>query len=272
MTAERPRMTATTPLNANLEANVEAKTRLKKCRYSYCSHSKAWIVLAWGVVSVPGLLVNYRFHRLTDSERPSSGFLREPARRRRYKESVVQPAPLSELTQSIRTPCWGVANAFTNETDPMIWIENNERPLDTSKRIPNIIHQTSRARCLYFKFQQLSQPWRDLTTHSYYFHDDAAVWKLIDRHWPEFPNVRHVARCLNSMTAVSDVWRLLVLWQYGGIYRYVCATFVSRAIFQHAALLLPRSACAQCLAFQVIWIHHPIRGLQTLYFQKMMPI
>lgn len=247
----------TTPLNVE----AKTKTRLKKkCRRS-CFCNNSWIVIvALSFVSFPALLVNYRFHTLmTNSLHPKSSgrFLHheEPARRT-LTDSVV--LSLSELTKSIKTaPCLGVMNAFTNKTDPMIWIENNERPLDTSKRIPNIIHQTSRARCLYFKFQQLSQPWRDLATHSYYFHDDAAVWKLLDRDWPEFPNLKHIARCLNSMTAVSDVWRLLVLWQYGGIYRYVVQTVFfspfSRTIFPNIAVLLPSSICAQpCLAFEQV--------------------
>jgi hypothetical protein len=60
--------------------------------------------------------------------------------------------------------------------------------------------------------------WRNLTQYNYVFHDDEAVWRLLNQEWPEFPHLQMMLRCLNSMTAVSDLWRLLVLWEYGGIY------------------------------------------------------
>jgi hypothetical protein len=59
--------------------------------------------------------------------------------------------------------------------------------------------------------------WR-LHNHSYYFHDDNAIDMLFSQHWPEFPHLRNVARCIRSGTIKADLWRYLVLWEYGGIY------------------------------------------------------
>jgi hypothetical protein len=43
---------------------------------------------------------------------------------------------------------------------------------------------------------------------------------LIHQPWPEFPqlSIVFVLPCIFSMTAIADIWRLLVLWEYGGIY------------------------------------------------------
>ena len=125
---------------------------------------------------------------------------------------------LSELTQSRATNC---QSYFSHELDKMIprtWIENIERPLSSEKRIPSIIHQTSQSRCVHERLFNLTVPWRQMEPLSYYFHDDDAIWRLLGQNWPEFPLLHHIIPCLNSMTAVSDIWRYLVLWEYGGIY------------------------------------------------------
>ena len=42
--------------------------------------------------------------------------------------------------------------------------------------------------------------------------------RLLQRHWPEFPQLQLMQSCILSGAAKADIWRLLVLWEYGGIY------------------------------------------------------
>ena len=126
--------------------------------------------------------------------------------------------PLSELTQSRVTSCQSFFSPELDKMVPRTWIENIKQPLSYEKRIPNIIHQTSQSRCVHEQLFNLTVPWRQMEPLSYYFHDDDAIWRLLHQDWPEFPLLHYIIPCLNSMTAVSDIWRYLVLWEYGGIY------------------------------------------------------
>ncbi|MEM1182085.1 MAG: glycosyltransferase [Acidobacteriota bacterium] len=84
--------------------------------------------------------------------------------------------------------------------------------------IPKIVHQTSRSRCLTPRLAQLTDAWR-LPGHDYYFHDDRAVDRLLlEKEWPMFPHLAMVAGCLTQGTIKADLWRYLVLYEYGGIY------------------------------------------------------
>jgi mannosyltransferase OCH1-like enzyme len=134
-----------------------------------------------------------------------------PARPMKQRRLAI---PLVHLTRSDRSSNHTCSSPHTR------WKANRASPLDTSKRIPNTVHQTSKSRCLYGRFYGLATRWSNLTMYSYYLHDDEAVWRLIHRKdgWPEFPHLSHVIQCANSMTAVSDIWRYLILWEYGGIY------------------------------------------------------
>jgi len=121
---------------------------------------------------------------------------------------------LSELTKST-PPEEGAC------VDPMIWQTNKEVSNMTDfriQRIPLYIHQTSKSRCIHEFLHQTAKKWKNQQPYKYYFHDDDAMWRLIDQPWPEFPHLYSILRCLKSMTAVTDIWRLLVLWEYGGIY------------------------------------------------------
>ena len=126
--------------------------------------------------------------------------------------------PLSQLTQSRITNCQSFFSPTLDKMIPRKWIENIERPLSKEKRIPSIIHQTSQSRCVHEQLFNLTVPWRQMEPLSYYFHDDDAIWRLLGQNWPEFPLLHHIIPCMNSMTAVSDIWRYLVLWEYGGKY------------------------------------------------------
>lgn len=94
-------------------------------------------------------------------------------------------------------------------------------------KIPRIIHQTSKSRCLTKKITKATLKWflyfddssEGDNYWSYYLHDDAAVQRLLLQNFAEFPHLEQVARqCLLYGTASADLWRYLVLWEYGGVY------------------------------------------------------
>ena len=54
--------------------------------------------------------------------------------------------------------------------------------------------------------------------HSIIFHDDDAVSRLIHRQWLEFPHLHDASTCITSGAGMADLWRYLILWEYGGVY------------------------------------------------------
>lgn len=87
------------------------------------------------------------------------------------------------------------------------------------RKIPKMIHMTSKSRCLTSKIKDNIIKWKEeLPDHSIYFHDDAAVDRLLSKYFPGFPHLQNVKACSISGAAVADIWRYLVLWEYGGIY------------------------------------------------------
>jgi mannosyltransferase OCH1-like enzyme len=93
-----------------------------------------------------------------------------------------------------------------------------ERLFDDLK-IPRIVHQTSRTRCLTKKLWNIVQSWSLGPDWAHYLHSDHAVDRLFQKHWPEFPHLSLLLQCLeNKGTLKADLWRYLVLWEYGGVY------------------------------------------------------
>ena len=141
-----------------------------------------------------------------------------------HRSPQPQPPPLllSELTnnnnhQAAQEAC--EAKAFVYIRD----ITSNAETTAASsshRKIPAIIHQTSKSRCLTKLFAKVSQPWRDLDGYDYYLHDDAAMMRLLTAHTDDFPLLHDMvaANCLPHGTLKADIWRYLVLWTYGGMY------------------------------------------------------
>ena len=103
---------------------------------------------------------------------------------------------------------------FVNDTidEASLQQELNDR------KIPKIVHITSRTRCVTNPFRLAIDRWR-FPGHSLLFHNEAAVDRLLlDKSWPEFPSLSLATHCFLSGAAKADLWRLLVLWEYGGIY------------------------------------------------------
>jgi mannosyltransferase OCH1-like enzyme len=86
------------------------------------------------------------------------------------------------------------------------------------RKIPRVVHVTSKSRCMTKEFAENVDKWR-FKDHSLFMHDDDAMDELLNRHWPEFPQLQQVQQCLKYGGAVkADIWRALILYEYGGIY------------------------------------------------------
>lgn len=97
-------------------------------------------------------------------------------------------------------------------------------PTDTASRerncIPRIIHVSHKSRCLPQDLIEHLQQWKhQFPNYSIYFHDDEAVSRLFHEDWPEFPQLKTFMKCIRHEGAIKiDIWRLLILYRYGGIY------------------------------------------------------
>lgn len=129
-------------------------------------------------------------------------------------------------------------------------------------RIPHIIHQTSKSRCLTKQLAKYTEGWKNRLVYdhnwSYYFHDDDAVDRLLRQNFPEFPRLHPVLSCIRYGTVKADLWRYVVLWEYGGLYSDLDTQPV---LFNHSSL----SATAD--AFFVVEQYH----LLSQYFMVVSP-
>jgi hypothetical protein len=89
------------------------------------------------------------------------------------------------------------------------------------RRIPRIVQVTSKSRCVPKIYADGLDKWR-FPDHSFFFHDDVAMKYLIyEKEWPEFPNLRKTLKCIEHVkpgVVMADIWRLLAIYEYGGIY------------------------------------------------------
>jgi len=86
--------------------------------------------------------------------------------------------------------------------------------------IPLILHVNMESRCLPRDLADTLKAWQEaLPNASVFFHDNEAVERLFQHNWPEFPHLSTALQCfIDNESMKVDVWRLLVLYQYGGIY------------------------------------------------------
>jgi hypothetical protein len=75
------------------------------------------------------------------------------------------------------------------------------------RKIPKIVHVTSKTRCLPPILQENLERWK-FPGHNFYLHDDAAVERLLfETYWPEFPHLNLLRPCMISGAAMADLWR-----------------------------------------------------------------
>ena len=91
---------------------------------------------------------------------------------------------------------------------------------EKESRIPKILHISMKSRCLPQDIATYIEQWKTvLPDYSIIFHDDEAVERLIAQEWPEFPDLQTAMKCILYKGAMKiDIWRVLILYKYGGIY------------------------------------------------------
>ena len=96
--------------------------------------------------------------------------------------------------------------------DPLVLVHDTIHQVSsaTENLIPRTVHLTARSRCLTPDFATLLDSWR-FPNHSLYLHNDAAMHRLLEP-YPE------ILACAESGAAQADLWRAVVLYEYGGIY------------------------------------------------------
>ena len=108
-----------------------------------------------------------------------------------------------------------------NCSSPLVPFKNRfvVDPAQQHQSIPRILHISHRSRCVGRDLNKILNRWKQaFPNYSIVYHDDTAVEKLLHQDWPEFPNLHRIFPCLLSGAMKSDVWRILVLYKYGGIY------------------------------------------------------
>ncbi|EEC45219.1 predicted protein [Phaeodactylum tricornutum CCAP 1055/1] len=101
--------------------------------------------------------------------------------------------------------------------DTIILPEHGTESPSFDNQIPRVIHITSKSRCMTKSFAANVETWR-FANHSLLIHNDVAMERLLHREWPEFPHLSQALECTVSGAARADLWRALILWEYGGIY------------------------------------------------------
>lgn len=133
--------------------------------------------------------------------------------------------PLTELTGNPTEGSLNCTLPFTTVYDRVVVTEQQQGQQTSSaylggQKIPRIVHLSMTSRCLHELTAIGVQKWKDaLPNYSVFFHDDQAVDRLLEQDWPEFPHLRKVMNCIKFKGAMKiDVWRILVVYRYGGIY------------------------------------------------------
>jgi Glycosyltransferase sugar-binding region containing DXD motif len=94
------------------------------------------------------------------------------------------------------------------------------------RRIPRIIHVTSKSRCFTRQFAENLELWkRTFPNYTFVVHNDAAMDRFLFQQQQqlssltEFPHLSQIAAaCLHTAAGKADLWRALILYEYGGIY------------------------------------------------------
>ena len=147
----------------------------------------------------------------------------------RGKTLPIHPAPNYELQQlvSSHAPPYTCPNGLIYIQDHILPDNITHYDTDpttgqlTARKIPRLLHFTSKSRCMTQAFSNNLRLWKDTlgSKYSIYIHDDTAVNKFIyHRSWMEFPELQELMSCITAGAAKADVWRYLMIWEYGGIY------------------------------------------------------
>jgi len=144
----------------------------------------------------------------------------------RYKDVVIGAlGNLSNENQDSACPrdYVFISDVYGDEGDRSAGTRNES----SEQLIPKVLYQTSRSRCMHPDIAEIMAQWRDpniLPGFSHFFYDDEAMDAfLFDKErWEDtFPSLHFGLQCIDKIhnpTMKADIWRYLVLWEYGGLY------------------------------------------------------
>mmetsp|Transcript_25201 Transcript_25201/g.37322 ORF Transcript_25201/g.37322 Transcript_25201/m.37322 type:complete len:449 (-) Transcript_25201:168-1514(-) len=140
--------------------------------------------------------------------------------------------------------------------------------VDPDLKIPRILHVSMKSRCLPRDLARTMDRWKEtLPNYSIFFHDDEAVSRLIDQEWPQFPDLHRAMRCILYKGAMRiDVWRVLILYKYGGVYsdidNWPTDAFKESTIRSDLSGFFFQDAYTRPSQwFMAVEPHHPLMGL-----------
>lgn len=140
---------------------------------------------------------------------------------------------VSNIVSSTVTPLSKLTRSHINDVecpgDLVPLYDRIVKPLNTDEqKIPRVIHlawirgySSPQSRCISKDMMDIPLNWmKRFPSYSIYFHDDEAVDTLLNKDWPEFPQLNKMMKaCVKYGSAMRiDIWRILVLYRYGGFY------------------------------------------------------
>jgi len=137
----------------------------------------------------------------------------------RGKSLPAHPSPNADLQNLVSS------HTKYNCPEGLIYVEdhilsdNVTHPL--GRRIPRLFHITAKSRCMTHSFVANIDRWKRTlgSKYSIYIHDDHAVNKFIyQKRWMEFPELKEVMACVTAGAGKADIWRYIMVWEYGGVY------------------------------------------------------
>lgn len=148
---------------------------------------------------------------------PKNHMREEPLQVNKKHKKKRKPIPLTELAGSHQEkrcqPGPGFALVEDTVLDPSLAYAGG-------RKIPRVVHMTAKSRCMLREFAENIDKWR-FPDYSVFVHDNAAMDRLLHRDWPEFVQLEKAMECVKGCSPgalKADIWRLLIMWEYGGIY------------------------------------------------------
>mmetsp|Transcript_17132 Transcript_17132/g.22293 ORF Transcript_17132/g.22293 Transcript_17132/m.22293 type:complete len:404 (+) Transcript_17132:156-1367(+) len=127
--------------------------------------------------------------------------------------SILTSEPLGQETENLKCKEPLVATHNRVLREPRSGLEE--------QKIPRIFHVSFKGRCLPQDLARHVDRWKEkLPDYSVFFHDDDAVDALLTSDWAQqiFPDLNETMQCVRKGAMKTDVWRVLVIYKYGGVY------------------------------------------------------
>lgn len=206
---------ASVPKRASASKNPNQESKIKKKKFRRIKVLRSWIFPTLFLVPLAVIALEYYIGKLISLDDVKVAY---------YEQLGIDPWDVDAQTKRLASPPSILNLTFSPliecpvDRRRMINVHNPRSHSVESRRIPMIVHQHARSRCLTRIFNKATVQWA-FRKWSYYFHDEAAVDMLLDIDFPEFPLLKSVAtKCLRLHHTKIELWTFVNLWVYGGLY------------------------------------------------------